>query len=227
MHEAADTVMAPRPAGQDGVVLYDYWRSTASYRVRIALNLAGLAYRAVPVDLRTGAQSSDAHLARNPQGLVPVLEIDGLRLTQSMAILDYLEDTRRVALCPDGAGARARMRAVVQTIACDIHPVCNLRILSLVAATSGRDDTAPDWIHAVMRPGLQAVEAQLDPVGPFAMGETLSQADVLLIPQLYNAARWGVPTDDLPRITRVAAACAALPAFVAAHPDAVRPDHDH
>ncbi len=205
------------------VVLYDYWRSTASYRLRIALNLAGIAYRAVPLDLAAGEQGAADHLARNPQGLVPVLDIDGLRLTQSMAVLDYLEDMGHLSLRPAVPAEVARMRTVVQAVACDIHPVCNLRVLSRAEQISGRTEARTEWSRHFIRTGLEAVERMLDATGPYAMGARLSQADIVLIPQLYNAARWGVTTVDLPRITRVAATCAPLPAFVAAHPETVRP----
>ncbi|MFC6487243.1 maleylacetoacetate isomerase [Nitratireductor sp. GCM10026969] len=205
------------------VILYDYWRSTASYRVRIALNLAGIAFTAVPVDLTAGDQRAEPHLARNPQGLVPVLEIDGLRLTQSLAILDYLEDTGRLSLRPGTPTAAARMRAIAQAVACDIHPVCNLRVAAHVVALTGREESRAEWMRHFIRRGLEAVEALLDAAGPYAIGAALSQADLVLVPQLYNAARWGVATDDLPRLARVSAACTALPAFAAAHPEEVRP----
>lgn len=204
-------------------VLYDWWRSTASWRVRIALNLAGLPYRAVPVDLTTGAQGAAAHRALNPQGLVPVLEIDGLRLTQSLAILDYLEDTGRLRLTPADPAARARVRAVCLAICADIHPVANLRVLDRIAALAGVDARAA-WAAATIRDGLVAVEAMLalGGAGRHAMGDALTQADLCIPPQLYNAARWGVRTDDLPRLTAAAGAVADHPAFRAAHPDAVR-----
>ncbi|WP_226628365.1 maleylacetoacetate isomerase [Alloyangia pacifica] len=204
-------------------VLYDYWRSTASWRVRIALNLAGIDWESRPVDLVAGDQRGTAHLQRNPQGLVPVLEIDGLRLTQSLAILDYLEDTGRLSLRPKDPAEAARMRAVSQAVACDLHPVCNLRVAAHAAALTGREDTRGDWMRHFIRPGLEAVEALLDETGPYCMGAELTQADLCLIPQLYNAARWGVPTDDLTRITRVARACAGLDAFRKADPEAMQP----
>ncbi|MCA0998244.1 maleylacetoacetate isomerase [Alloyangia pacifica] len=204
-------------------VLYDYWRSTASWRVRIALNLAGIDWESHSVDLLAGNQRGAAHLARNPQGLVPVLEIDGLALTQSLAILDYLEDTGRVSLRPSEPAQAARMRSIAQAIACDLHPVCNLRVAAHAAALTGQDDTRGDWMRHFIRPGLEAVEALLDDTGPYCIGETLTQADLCLIPQLYNAARWGVETGDLPRITRVAGACASLDAFRRAEPEAMHP----
>ncbi len=200
-------------AQPDRIVLYDYWRSTASWRVRIALRLAGLEWQARPVDLVEGAQRSPEHLALNPQGLVPVLEIDGLHLTQSLAILDYLEETGRVSLRPQDPAQAARMRAIALTIACDIHPVCNLRVAAHAATLSGAETGKADWMRHFIRPGLEAVERMLCSEGPYCCGTMLSQADLCLIPQLYNATRWGVPFDDLPNITRVAQACAKVPAF--------------
>lgn len=202
------------------VVLWDYPKSSASYRLRIALNLAGIAYDIETVDLLAKAHRAPDHMARNPQGLVPVLDIDGLRLTQSLAILDYLNDTRGLHLLPDDPGQRARVRALSHAIAVDVHPVCNLSVM--VAATGGEEPARSDWMHRFIRPGLVAFESLLAGFeqAPFATGATPGLADICLVPQLYNATRWGVPFEDLARISAVAAACADLPAFARAHPDA-------
>jgi len=205
-------------------VLFDYWRSSASYRVRIALNLAGIPYRAVSIDLAKGEQRSPAHLARNPQGLVPVLQIDGLQLTQSLAILDYLDQTRLLGLLPTDPAARARVQALAQSIAVDIHPVCNLQVAAYAASIAADQTTArEDWMLRFIRPGLQAFETLLDThkAAPFCTGSTPGLADICLIPQLYNARRWGVDFSDLPRVQRVESACSDLSAFAAAHPDEV------
>jgi maleylacetoacetate isomerase len=207
------------------VVLYDYWRSSASYRVRIALNLAGIAYRAVSVDLVAGDQKRRTHLARNPQGLVPVLEIDSLRLTQSLAILEYLNETRDLGLLPGEPDARARVRALAQAIAVDIHPVCNSSVVAHVVGLTGQSDAREAWMARFIRPGLAAFETMLegfDPA-PYCCGDRPTLPDICLVPQRYNAHRWGVSVDDLPRQMTVADTCEAHPAFVAAHPDAVAP----
>ncbi|WP_421906598.1 maleylacetoacetate isomerase [Mameliella sp.] len=200
--------------------LFDYWRSTASYRVRIALGLAGLEWESLPVDLVEGAQRADEHLERNPQGLVPVLEIDGLRLTQSLSILEYLDETRGLGLLPEDAGARARVRGLAQAIAMEIHAVCNLRVAKHAVARSNGGITMESWMQTFIGPGLAAVEEMLDG-GDTCLAQDLTMADVCLIPQLYNAYRWGVPLDDLPKIRRVEAALSDHPAFAAAHPDRV------
>ncbi|MBJ6372191.1 maleylacetoacetate isomerase [Sedimentitalea arenosa] len=209
------------------VVLFDYWRSSASYRVRIALNLAGIAYRAVSVDLTKGEQRAAEHLQRNPQGLVPVLEIDGLRLTQSLAILDYLDCTRDMGLLPSDPGQRARAQALAQAIAIDIHPVCNLSVAAYaVELTGGRDGVREDWMKRFIRPGLVAFDQLLAGFeqAPFCCGEAPGLADLCLMPQLYNADRWGVETGDLACVSAVRTACEDHPAFAVAHPDAVRPE---
>ena len=208
------------------VVLYDYWRSSASYRVRIALNLAGISYGAVSIDLKTGDQRSDDHLARNPQGLVPVLEIDGLRLTQSLAIIDYLDQTRGLGLLPSEPAARAQVSALAQAIAIDLHPVCNLSVAQYATHLSDDAEGMPgDWMRHFIHPSLLAFEALLASFEqtPYCTGGKPSLADLCLIPQLYNARRWNVDMADIPRIANVEAACAQHPAFMAAHPDANAP----
>ena len=208
------------------VVLYDYWRSSASYRVRIALNLAGIDYQAVVVDLVKGEHKDKAHISRNPQGLVPVLEIDGLRLTQSLAILDYLDHTRSLNLLPDDPADRARVQALAHSIAVDIHPVCNLSVARHATALSHEAPDMPGaWMRHFIRPGLLAFEALLGGFeqAPYCTGARPGLADLCLIPQLYNARRWQVDLSDMPRLLRVEAACADHPAFAAAHPDAHAP----
>lgn len=204
------------------VILHDFWRSSASYRVRIGLGLKGIAHERIPVDLVAGEQRGPAHLAVNPQGLVPALQIDGLVLTQSLAILDYLEETRpEPPLLPQDPGARAHIRAIAQAIACEIHPVSNLAVLNRVEALAGPEARA-DWNRRNIERGLNAIEAMLDHpgfTGRFCHGERPGMADCTLIPQLYNATRWQVPFGHLPRIAAVARSCAEEPAFRAARPE--------
>ncbi|MHA6732257.1 maleylacetoacetate isomerase [Devosia sp. A369] len=205
-------------------VLYDYWRSSASYRVRIALNLLGIEYEHVAVNLLPGEQRQAAHVSRNPQGLVPVLDIDGIRLTQSLAIIEYLDETRKAGFLPADPDARARIRATAYAMAMDIHPVANLSVLSAVEQMTGRPEAKKEWVQRVLRRGLSALETMLsDTTGPFCFGDAPSMADMTLIPQLYNAARWEVDMTQLNRCREVAENCAVLPAFAAAHPDSVKP----
>jgi maleylacetoacetate isomerase len=200
------------------ITLWDYPKSSASYRVRIALNLAGLDYHIETVNLLEKAHRSPDHLARNPQGFVPVLDIDSVRLTQSLAILDYLDTTRDLDLLPRDPVRRAKAQALSHAIAVDLHPVCNLSVMG--HATGGQEPARTEWMQHFIRPGLQAFEALLEGFDqtPFATGDAPSLADICLIPQLYNANRWGVDYSDLTRITGIEAACAALPAFKAAYP---------
>ena len=202
-------------------VLHDYWRSSASYRVRIALHLAGIVHRAVPVDLVAGEHRAPAHLERHPQGLVPVLDVDGHRFVQSLAILEYLDETRGLGLLPDDPAERARTRALAHALAVDVAPVCNLSVA--MHATGGEEPARTEWMRRFIGPGLAAFERML--VGfeqePFCTGDAPSLADVCLVPQLYNAERWGADFSGCARVRSVAEACAAHPAFAAAHPDAV------
>lgn len=207
-------------------ILFDYWRSSASYRLRIALNLAGINYQSVSVDLVKDEHKSAAHLARNPQGLVPVLQIDGHRFTQSLAILDYLNDTRGLGLLPTDPVQVAHVRALAHAVAVDVHPVCNLRVVAFAATLAPHSPSVrEDWMAQFIAPGLAAFETLLAEFeqSPFCCGDSPSLADICLIPQLYNAHRWGVDVSDFVRLLGVQNACAALPAFAAAHPDQVKP----
>lgn len=205
--------------------LHDYWRSSASYRVRIALGLVGERWATVAVDLVAGAQRQPKHLGRNPQGLVPALEIDGLILTQSLAIIEYLDETRRAGFLPADPAGRARVRALAHAIAMEIHPICNLRVARHAVAASGGAVTMEAWMRAFIGPGLAAFEAMLDHpgTGRFCHGDTVGLADICLVPQLYNADRWGVSLDAMPRIRAIRAALEPIPAIAAAHPDRHRP----
>jgi maleylacetoacetate isomerase len=208
------------------LVLHDYWRSSAAYRVRIGLNLLGLAYRSHRVDLLAGEQTGPENLARNPQGLVPSLEIDGLVLTQSLAILEYLDETRSAGWLPQDPAARARVRALAHTVAMDIHPICNLHVVRHAVAQGGT--TTEDWMQHFITLGLTGIEGMLmqGSTGPYSAGSAVSLADICLVPQVYNARRWGVDMGAFPRIVSVDAALCALRAFGSAHPDAIRPGED-
>lgn len=207
------------------VTLFDFWRSSASYRCRIALNLAGIEYTSVAVDLPTKQHKTVEHMARNPQGFVPVLDIDGLRLTQSLAILEYLDTTRELGLLPKDPAARAKMQAVAHSIAVDIHPVCNLQVAAYAVEITGREEVRAEWMRRFIRPGMQAFEELLGGYeqSPFSCGDQPTLVDVCLMPQVYNARRWGAEIGDLPRTQAAIAACEAHPAFQAAHPDEWQP----
>lgn len=211
-------------------VLYDYWRSSASYRVRIALNLCGIGFESINVDLLKGEQSTPAHLARNPQGFVPVLELDGHRFTQSLAIIEYLQETRGYPFLPEGAVARARVRALAHVIAMETHPVCNPSVVGQVIKRSGvegeqADDMRIGWMQHFIARGLSAFDALLDhpDAGDFCHGDTPGMADICLVPQVYNAKRWGADISGLSRLCSIADRCSDLPAFAAAHPDQFNP----
>jgi maleylacetoacetate isomerase len=210
-----------------GIVLYDYWRSSAAYRVRIALNTLSVAYEHVEIDLLSGEQKRGEHLARNPQGLVPALELDGAILTQSLAIIEYLHETRPQAnFLPADSFGRARVRRLSYAIAMEIHPICNTSVAAqVVELTGGGEQTRQDWMRRFIGSGLTAFETMLADqlTGTFCHGDTPTMADFCLIPQLYNADRWGVSMTAFPKCAEIARKCAHLPAFAAAHPDTVMP----
>lgn len=205
------------------VVLYDYARSSAAYRVRIALALKGLAYRSVPINLAQGEQSDPAYTARNPQGLVPALEIDGQLLTQSLAIIDYLEQTRPdPPLLPVDPVTRARAVAQAQIIASDIHPVQNLRVMNRLKSQFGASHEAVvEWNGHWIALGFAALENQAPDHGLFGGAEP-NLADLCLVPQMANARRYEVPLALYPRLVRIDTALRELPAFAAAAPPPVK-----
>jgi len=205
------------------VKLYSYFRSSAAYRVRIALNLKGLPYEMVPIHLTKdgGLQSTAEYRAVNPQKLVPSLVLDrGDVLTQSLAIIEYLDETHpEPRLLPTNPIERARVRAVALAIACDIHPIDNLRVLQYLKRALKHEQPEIDaWYHHWIVEGFAALEATLEP-GPYACGAQVTLADVCLVPQVANARRFKVPLDAFPKIVAADAACLALPPFDKARPE--------
>ncbi|SFT32841.1 maleylacetoacetate isomerase [Sedimentitalea nanhaiensis] len=204
------------------LTLYSYWRSTTSYRVRVALNLKGLPYETVPVDLVAGAQRASDYVTLNPGRGVPTLVLeDGSVLTQSLAILDYLDQIAPdPALLPTDALLRARVQAAAQTIALDIHPVNNLKVVSRLKSEYGlTGDDAIDWMRHWMSEGFRAYQALL-PDGPaFSFADTPLLCDICLVAQLYNAHRWGVDMTSFARLLDIEKRALKLPAFDAARPE--------
>jgi maleylpyruvate isomerase len=205
--------------------LYTYFRSSAAYRVRIALNLKGLEYDAIPVHLLRGGgeQLQEQYRSINPSGLVPAFQDEYITLTQSMAILEYLEDAHpQVPIMPKDAAERARVRELAQIIACDIHPVNNLRVLRYLVHELGvSEEQKAEWYRHWLVGGLEVLEKHLarDPsAGPLCHGHTPTIADCCLVPQVFNAQRHGIDVSIYPNIARINAQCIEIPAFVAAHP---------
>ncbi|MBY3063470.1 maleylacetoacetate isomerase [Rhizobium laguerreae] len=207
------------------VVLYDYWRSSASYRVRIALNLLGIDYKTVPIDLLDDAHKTSEYLALNPQGLVPTLVIDGKTLIQSLAIIEYLAELRpECGLLPSDIADRQKVRALADAVAMDIHPICNLHVVSHLMSMTEKPDAREEWMKHFISEGLRKLEAMIGKAdGAFSFGNAPTMADLCLVPQVYNARRWGVELTAFKRIIDIDARCADLPAFQAAHPDRGRP----
>jgi maleylacetoacetate isomerase len=205
------------------VLLYTYFRSSAAFRARIALNLKGMAHEMLPVHLTRngGAQFGPEYRAINPQARVPALKTDsGEILLQSLAIIEYLDEIHpQPPLLPKDPVARAHVRAVAQIISCDIHPINNTSVLGYLRKELKQEDAAVNaWYHHWVIAGFDAIEKLIEP-GPYAFGATVTLADICLVPQVYNARRFKVPLDRYPKIEAADAACQKLPAFEKAKPE--------
>lgn len=204
------------------ITLYSYWRSSAAYRVRIALNLKDLPYETVPVSLAPGVAEhrADDYRAMNPQMLVPFLQDGELGIAQSMAILEYLEERyAETPLLPTDEPARTQVRSFCNLIACDIHPLNNLRVQLYLKNNLGIDsESGQEWYVHWIHEGFAALE-EVTGDGPFAFGDSPTLADALLVPQIYNARRFKVPLSAFPKLVRIADACEELPAFKKAAPE--------
>jgi len=207
------------------LILHNYFRSSAAYRVRIAMHLKGLSFDYLPVHLTRdgGAQFSPSYSAMNPQQLVPLLDDNGFQLSQSLAIIEYLDEKfPQVRLIPESLEGRARVRQIALAITCDIHPLQNLRVLKYLTDTLGLSEEAKtDWIKHWLQLGLQALEANLfraSSRGQFCYGDHPTLADCALIPQMFSAARFGVDSTAFPTLRMIYERCEAMPEFAAAHP---------
>lgn len=209
--------------------LHNYFRSSASFRVRIALELKGLSYEYIAVHLGKGDHKKAPYAALSADALVPLLEVDGARLSQSMAIIEYLDEKHPTpALLPADALGRANVRALAQSIACEIHPLNNLRVLKyLVRELKVEEEAKNTWYRHWVREGLEAFERQLTqlPASTYCYGDTPTLADCCLVPQIFNGQRFDVNLDGLPRTMAAFDACMALPAFQKAQPSAC-PDYE-
>lgn len=207
------------------ITLYDYWRSSAAYRIRIALNLKGLEYEQVSINLApaVSAQNSPDYLQKNPQGRVPFFEDGEIAIGQSMAILEYLEEKHPdPALLPDDRGARARIRSFCNSIACDVHPLNNVRVMGYLKNDLGvSDDDYMAWYAHWIQLGFRAAESFVSyaPDSQYCYGNAVTLADCLLVPQMYNARRFNVPLDEFPRLVEIVDNCNALEAFEKALPE--------
>ena len=208
-----------------GLTLYSYWRSSAAYRVRIALNLKGLSYQTIPIHLVKGGgeQLSESYREINPQGLVPALVHQGQVLTQSLAICEYLDERfEDYALLPSEPLARARVRSLALQVACEIHPLNNLRVVKHLKGLCGDDMDASAWMSHWMSSGFAAIEAQLDDCVDKTSGFYMQQAglfECFLIPQVYNAERFEIDMSAFPAIRQLVTTCTSLPAFIQAAPE--------
>ena len=203
-------------------LLFGYFRSSAAYRVRISLAWKGIEFDTRPVHLVKGEHRAADYLGIQPQGLVPALKIDGHTLGQSMAILEYLEETRpEPALLPKDPAARAMVRWMAELVVADIHPINNLRVGSYLRAHLGQDDSGVQvWMRHWMAEGFRALERLVaEHGGDFCHGDAVSLADLCLVPQMFNARRFGLELAEFPALTAVDERCRALPAFGSAHPD--------
>ncbi len=208
------------------MILYDYFRSTACYRVRLALNIKNIAYEKIEVHLvnNGGEQHSPEYLKINPQGLVPSLDIDGYSITQSLAIIDYLEETfPQIPLLPKDPLIRATLKSMALIIACDMHPLNNLRVLNrLKEQFKANEDQVMEWYHHWLKAGFDAFEEQLNSLErskPVCYGNEITLADICLIPQVYNAKRFHFAMDNYPLISEINDYCLYLPSFKTAAPE--------
>lgn len=217
------TATKAAPDGRD-IVLHDYFRSSASYRVRIVLGLKRVPYRSAPTSLLDGDNKAAAYIARNPQGFVPMLSVGDSDLTQSLAIIDWLDATYpEPPMVPSNPLARAKVLAAALVIAADIHPLDNLRVLKYLKTVLGHDQGAiDDWYRHWIVEGFGALERMAPAHGLFG-GDTPNLADVCLVPQMYNARRFATPLDAYPNLVRIDATLQDIAAVAEAHPDAVQP----
>ena len=206
------------------ITLYDYWRSSAAYRLRIAFALAKLDFNSISIDLVKGDHKAADNIQRNPQGLVPTVEIDDQTLTQSLAIIEYLHDAGYYYFLPQSVLGRAKTRALAYAIAMEIHPVCNLSVAKFASDNSGGNISMKSWMQHFIPKGFDGVEKMLDSSGKYCVGDQLTIADVCLVPQMYNAQRWEIDMSPFPNIQRVFDNLKDIPEVSSAHPDNFKPD---